>query len=82
MKRVECLEGNVMQLEAYVAVSQTVRERLKIEIDHQQQHIRRPCIIVNDLQKPAQNTTRGDITASTINLINKETCRKKNLPEY
>ena len=47
-----------MQLEAYVAVSQTVTERLKIEIDHQQPYSCRPCITVSGLQNPAKDKAR------------------------
>ena len=65
-----------MQLGADVAVCQTATERFKNEKDHQHQCSHRSFMIVTGLQKHAQSTIRGDITAFVINLlffINKET---------
>ena len=51
---IHALEAKVYELEGRINVTQTVNSHLQNMVDAQEQYSRRPCLVINGKEKPAQ----------------------------
>ena len=56
MKRITTLEERFYELEGRLLITQTVNRHLESMIDSQAQYSRRPCLVINRMAKPGNES--------------------------
>ena len=64
MKRISTLEGKFYELEGRLLITQTVNRHLESMIDSQAQYSRRPCLVINEMAEPGNESDDEKIVLS------------------
>ena len=66
MKRISTLEGKFYGLEGRLLITQTVNRHLESMIDSQAQYSRRPCLVINGMAEPGNESGDEKLVLSRL----------------
>ena len=66
MKRIIILEGKFNELEGRLLITQTINRHLESMIDSQAQHSRRPCLVINGMAEPGNESDDEKLVVSRL----------------
>ena len=75
--RINALEKRVEVLESQLVITQTVSNHLKHKIDDQEQYSRRPCLVVNGMQRPGDEVSHNADCEAVIEILSRESNLRK-----